>query len=150
MHDPPGEVSKRVFRSKFLPGFLATIGLCGLIELAFMNYSRPHEWPHLVIAILFVAVFTGIVVFLYKITVTPEGIYAYTWYGLYRYYPWHEIVSVRHINIPGFCYIRMIPKKGAAIWVPHFLRHWKEFRDVVLEFVNDPEHPLVRYLTDHT
>ena len=149
MNSPSGDQHRKVFRSKYLPGFLATIFICGLIELVFMHYGRPHEWLHLVIAILFIAVFTGIVVFLYRITVTGAGIYAYTWYGAYRYYPWQAIVSVKRVNIPGFCYIRMIPQRGAAIWVPHFLRHWQAFRDAVVLFVNDPEHPLVKYLTDH-
>ncbi|MBN1547245.1 MAG: hypothetical protein JW902_11345, partial [Syntrophaceae bacterium] len=139
MDDPSGEHTRKVFRSKYMPGFLATLFLCGLIELVFMNYERPHSLPQLGAAFLFIAVFTGLIVLLYKVIVTREGIYAYTWYGRYRYYRWEEIVSVRRINIPGFCYLRMIPQKGAVIWVPQFLRYWQDFREVVVAYIDNSE-----------
>jgi len=149
MHNPSGDKKRKVFRSKYLPGFLSTLFLCGVIEWIFVNYGRPHSWPQLVASVLFIALFTGLVVFLYRVIVIEEGIYAYTWYGVYQYLAWQDIISVSRMNIPGFGYLRVVTQRGAVVWVPLFLKNFKEFREAILAYAGDPEHPLVKYLADH-
>ena len=150
MTNPADGERRKVYRSRYLPGFMATVLLGEMIELPFLYYDHPHTLIHLAAAVLFISVFTGVVVYLYKVIVTPEGITAYTWHGFYRHYTWSEIDYVRQVKIPGFSYIRIIPRKGAVIWVPQFLKDWQEFREAVMAYVNDPGHPLVKYLTDRT
>ncbi len=149
MHVPSGDEKRKVFRSKYLPGFLATLFLCGMMEWTFVHYGRPHSLPQLAVAVLFIALFTVLVVFLYRIIVVADGIYAYTWHGVYRYLSWQEIVSVSRMNIPGFGYLRVASKKGAVVWVPLFLKDFEQFRETVSAHAGDPQHPLVKYLADH-
>jgi hypothetical protein len=51
---------------------------------------------------------------------------------------------MRCANIPGFCYLRMIPSEGAVTRVPQCLPCWQRFRDVVTADINDSDHPLVK------
>jgi len=119
------------------------------MEWTFIHYGRPHSLPQLAVAVLFIALFTGFVLFLYRIIVVEEGMYAYTWYGVYRFLPWQDIVSVSRMNIPGFGYLRVASKKGPVVWVPLFLKNFRQFRESVSEYAGDPEHPMVKYLADH-
>lgn len=148
MQNPSGDGKRKVFRSNYLPGFMATLLLCGIMEWIFVHYGRPHSLPQLAVAVLFIALFTGLVVFLYRIVVVEEGIYAYTWYGTYRYLPWQDIVSVSRMNIPGFGYLRVASKKG-VVWVPLFLNNFPQFRETVSAYAGDPDNPLVKHLADH-
>jgi hypothetical protein len=78
----------------------------------------------------------------FKVYVSPDGLRAFNFWGLYREVAWAELRSAGPVNFLGLKYLRAYPTGGRApLWLPLFLRDQGRFCALVRQYAG-PEHPV--------
>ena len=124
--------NKVIFKSQFLPFFLAT----SAIYWVFLIIRRGFDIPGFTIAIgtIGIASFIALSIIFFTVTISKTGIRSYNGIGIYKTIPWAEIALIKESNIFGLKYIKLYPNKGTAIWVPVYIENKELFSELAIYF----------------
>src|SRR5262245_36534973 len=85
-----------------------------------------------------------VLVILFRVFVSPEGIRCYDFWGRYHTVTWPDVVDVRPINMLGLKYLRVYAEDvSTPVWVPTFLTDQRGFDDLVRQYAG-PGHLFTR------
>ena len=132
------------FRSAILPPYIVALLITTVVGVGrlLFRYGLTLDWAAVGVRLLQVAValfvFFLVVVLVFRVYVSAEGLRCYTLLGNYRTLRWPEIDSVRPINLLGLRYLRVgSSQSGHTVWVPLFVADMPRFRATVHEFAGE-------------
>jgi hypothetical protein len=139
------------FRSSFVHAIqwaCAFFGVVGAIAyLAAWATGNAFDVPPTVGFVAAFAVFSAVMVFVYPVYVSFEGVRTYDAFGSYESVGWPAIDVVRTFNILGLKYLTFSAPSGRRLYVPTWLADMEGFAAAVRERAG-PRHPLATATED--
>lgn len=86
-----------------------------------------HPVAYLVLLVFSFAC-ASVLVVVWKITLTAQGLNGFNFWGFYRFVPWQQIDHVKPFNFIGLRYLRVYSQgNDKPLWVPLFIKDYQSF-----------------------
>ena len=115
-----------------LPGFVLLLSFFILKQ----RTDLTESFVPLLILALICDVFAGLILIWYfKVKLTPRGISCFNFWGIYSFVLWDEMREVKIFNHFGLKCIRVFFRNSRIpLWVPLFIKNRKSFTAALCEF----------------
>ena len=130
--------------------FLAGVGYPGFVIAMLAKYGLRIDWqPFLLGAACLIpttVILAGAVSALFPISLTAEGIYAQSSWGLPSFVRWQDIEAARHFTLLNLRWLRIYSRADKTVtWLPMFQSPELEFK-LDMERLAPPDSPVLEHL----